>query len=210
MKRSKALSLILMGSMLGSSGCGTDRADEGMYTFTSIEECVTSAVFSEAECQDLARSALAEIPRFASAAECEELFGAGACASAPGAPAPVQTAGDPSAAPGAQNATGEYVRPHSGGMWMPMMMGFMAGRFMGAGGMMQGSQGLYRDPAAQPGARSFRTADGQSVQTGPGGRVNNPNPRMTQSMAHNAKPAQARAGAGARGGFGGGFGGSAS
>ena len=90
---------------------------------------------------------------------------------------------------------------------MPMMMGFMAGRFLGGGGMMQGSQGLYRDPAANPQqGRSFRTATGDTVKPGPGGRVANPSPRITQSMQHNARPVMSRSGSGARGGF---FGGGA-
>ncbi|MDL2290497.1 DUF1190 domain-containing protein [Desulfovibrio sp. OttesenSCG-928-F20] len=207
MKRSKALSLVLMGSMtLGTSGCGTDRADEGMYTFTSLDECVNSALFSEAECRDLALNAIAQTPRFSSQADCEAQFGVGACG-ASGAGAPPAVPGDPSAAPGQDQAGAQQVQPHSGGMWMPMMMGFMAGRFMGGGGLMQGSQGLYRDPAASPGTgRSFRTAGGENVKADAKGRVSNPSPRMTQSMSHNAKPASGRSGFGSRGGFSGGSG----
>lgn len=199
MKRSKALSLILMGSLtVGTAGCGTDRADEGMYTFTSLDECYSSAIFTEEECRDLARSALAETPRFSSREECEAQFGEGACQE----PAQKTASGD-----------GTVVQQHSGGMWMPMMMGFMAGRFLGGGGMMQGSQGLYRDPAAtQQQGKSFRTAGGETVKPGPGGKVPNPTPRMTQSMSHTAKPVMSRTGAGARGGFSGGssYGGGAS
>lgn len=196
MKRSKTLSLILMGSLtLGTAGCGTERAEEGTYTFTSMDECVTSAIFSEAECRELAANALAQTPRFNSLAECEAQFGEGAC-------------NNPQAASGQE---GTVVQQHSGGMWMPMMMGFMAGRFMGGGGMMRGSQGLYRDPGANPQqGRSFRTATGDTVKPGPGGRVANPTPRMTQSMSHNAKPAMSRSGTGARGGFFGAPGGAAS
>ncbi|MCL1940230.1 MAG: DUF1190 domain-containing protein [Desulfovibrionaceae bacterium] len=195
MKRSKALSLILMGSLsVGSAGCGTDRADEGMYTFTSLDECYTSAIFSEDECRDLARSALAETPRFSSLEECESRFGEGACKGAP-----------------MNTADGTMVQERSGGMWMPMMMGFMAGRFMSGGGMMQGSQGLYRDPAGNPQqGRSFRMAGGETVRPGPGGRVANPTPGMTQAMSHQAKPVMGRGASGARGGFFGGSGGAAS
>ncbi|MDR0338776.1 MAG: DUF1190 domain-containing protein [Desulfovibrio sp.] len=200
MKRSKALSLLLMGSMTAASaGCGTDRADEGMYTFTSLNECVTSAVFTEAECRELAMNALAETPRFSSREECEARFGVGVCDGAP-ATVPGQV-GD---------GDGAQVQQHSGGMWMPMMMGFMAGRFLGGGGMMQGSQGLYRDPAGQQGqqGRSFRTAGGETVRADATGRVTNLSQRMTQSMGHNAKPVMGRSGSGARGGgFAGGGGG---
>lgn len=201
MKRSKALSLILMGTLaVGTAGCGTDKADETMYSFTSLDECVTSAIFSEAECKDLARNALAQTPKFASLAECEAQFGAGACSSPSAQPGQ-------EGQPGAGAGQGTQVQQHSGGFWMPMMMGFMAGRFMGGGGLMQGSQGLYRDPGAGSqtgGDRSFRTATGDTVKADPKGRVTNPSPRMTQSMSHNAKPAMSRAGGASRGGFSGG------
>jgi uncharacterized protein YgiB involved in biofilm formation len=175
-----------------------------MYTFTSLNECITSAIFSEAECADLAKSALAQTPRFASKEECEARFGAGACEGI-GAAVSAVTGQQPS-------SNGTTVR--HGSSWMPLMMGFMAGRFLGGGGMMQGSQGLYRDPAAQPGqdARSYRTAGGEQVRADSKGRVSNPSPRLTQSMQHNAKPAMGRSGSGSRGGFSGGssYGGGAS
>lgn len=180
-----------MGTMaLGGTGCSSENAEEGMYTFTSLEECNTSGIFDEAECKDLARQALAQSPRFSSQEECEAQFGAGACQGM-----------------GGQQSPGSEVRPQTGSYWMPMMMGFMAGRFLGGGGgMMRGSQGLYRDPAATPqqGGRNFRTATGDSVKADGKGRVTNPSPRLTQSMQHNAKPAMGRAGSGARGGFSGG------
>lgn len=196
MKRSKTISLFLMGSLaLGGAGCGSEKAEEGTYSFSSLDECYTSAIFSEAECRELAANALAQTPRFTSLEECEARFGVGACA-------------EPDAQTGQD---GTAVQRHSGGMWMPMMMGFMAGRFLGGGGMMQGSQGLYRDPAANPQqGRSFRTATGDTIKPGPGGKVANPSPRLTQSMQHNAKPVMGRSGSGARGGFFGGTGGAAS
>ena len=197
MKRSRSIPLILMGSLvLGSSGCGSDNADEAMYTFTNINECVTSGLFSEAECAEFAKSALAQSPRFSSKEECERTFGADACVDAPGQSAV------------AASSNGTTVGPHSGSSWMPMMMGFMAGRFMSGGAMMQGSQGLYRDSAqTQPGARTFRTAGGETIRPDAAGRVANPSPKITQSMSHNAKPAMSRSGGGSRGGFFGGAGG---
>ncbi len=186
-----------MGSLvLGSSGCGSDSADEAMYTFTNINECVTSGLFSEAECAEFAKSALAQSPRFSSKEECERAFGADACVDAPGQSAV------------AASSNGTTVRPHSGSSWMPMMMGFMAGRFLSGGAMMQGSQGLYRDSAqTRQGARTFRTAGGETIRPDAAGRVPNPSSKITQSMSHNAKPAVGRAGGGSRGGFFGGAGG---
>lgn len=192
MKRSKSLSLLLMGSLaFGGSGCGAEKAEESMYTFTSLEECSASGLFSESECRELAKTALADAPRFSSREECESQFGEGVCSGAP--------QGSETAATGQDGGT--EVRPHSGSYWMPMMMGFMAGRFLGGGGMMQGSQGLYRDPGAQPGQRSFRTSTGDTVRPDARGRIANPSPRLTQSMTHNAKPVSGRSGTGTRGGF---------
>lgn len=209
MKRSQSISLVLMGALaLGPAGCGSEKFDESYTTFTSVDECVTSGLFTEAECKDFLRSAVAETPRFSSKEECEAKFGEGVCET----PAPVQEQA-------AQSGEGTAaVAPHTGSMWMPMMMGFMAGRFMGAGGPMQGGQGLYGRPGAQPGAggpsgaRTFRTATGATVSSDARGRVANPSPALKQSLSHNAKPAMARGMGGARGGFSGGssFGGGAS
>lgn len=201
MKRSKAISLILMGSLtLGASGCGSDRVDESMYTFTSLDECNTSGLFSDAECRELAKSALASRPRFSSLEECEAEFGEGVCQSAAGT------------TPGKNTASaqeGSNVSQSSRSSWMPMMMGFMAGRFLSGGSTMQGSQPLFRDSRSDPqqGSRAFRTAGGDSVRSDMKGKVSNPSPRLSQSLTHNAKPTVGRAGSGKSGGFSGGKGG---
>ena len=193
MKRSRSLSLVLMGT-LALGACGSENVDQNMYTFTSVGECTASGLFSEAECLDLAKSALAQAPRFSSREDCERQFGADACMGDP-----VQSAAVPA-------VNGTQIQRHSGSSWMPMMMGFMAGRFMGGGGMMQGSQGLYKNPGQTGGeGRSFRTAGGETVRPDAKGRVGNPSPQLKQSMTHNAKPSMSRAGSGSRGGF---FGGS--
>ena len=197
-KRSKSISLLLMGT-LTLGGCGSDRAeiDESFTTFTSLEQCISSGLFSDAECRDFARTALIETPRFSSQAECEGTFGAGNCQSP-----------DAETGPVAADATNGTIQRHSGSSWMPMMMGFMAGRYMGQSGPMQGSQGLYRDAAAKPasgGTQSFRTATGDTVTSDAKGRVSNPSPALRQSVSHNAKPMMTRSGGGSKGGF---FGGS--
>lgn len=202
MKRSRSLSLILMGSLtLGAAGCGGgDRADEGMHAFADVGECVDSGLFSQQECSELYADALARAPRFASREECERAFG-DACAEA----SAQQASG------AAVRTNGTQVMPHSGSSWMPMMAGFMLGRFMGGGGMMQNSQGLYREPGRDPraagDARAFRTGTGEVVRTDAGGRVTNPSARVMQSLSHDAKPVMGRSGSGARGGFSGGIGG---
>lgn len=186
MKRSKSLTLLLMGSLsLGIAGCSQENTEEGMYTFTSLNECVSSGIFDEAQCKQFAAEAVAQSPRFSSREECEAKFGADACV-------------NPAA------SAGSAVQPGSGSFWMPMLAGFMAGRFLGGGGLMQGAQGLYRNPGATPQAPSFRTAGGEVVKTGANGRVLNPSPRLTQSLQHRAKPVIGRSGTVSRGGFSGG------
>ncbi len=223
MKRSKALSLILMGSItLGGTGCGSDKVEEQFVTFTSLQECVKSGLFEERECRDMATDALAQTPRFSTKEECEQKFGSGACegpadaAALAEGPADAAALAEAPAGAGAatQASSNGTVQRGSGSMWMPMMMGFMAGRFMGAGGPMQGSQGLYGQPQNGPdGGRTFRTATGASVSSDSRGRVANPSPSVKQSVGHNAKPMMSRGGgASSRGGFSGGssFGGGAS
>lgn len=176
MKRSKSLSLLLMGTLAaGTSGCSRAQDEESLHAFGSVSECTSSGLFTESECMDMERSALEESPKFTSLEQCEAEYGAGACSSQQ-----------------------SYV--HGGGVWMPMMMGFMAGRMMGNAGMMRGSQGLYKDTAAS-GTNSFRTAGGDSVRADAKGRVTNPSPSLKQSVSHNAKPAAVRSGSGSKGGF---------
>lgn len=176
MKRSKSLSLFLMGSLaVGASGCSKAQDEESIHAFTSVQECATSGLFTEAECIDMERAAREESPTFANLEECEAQYGAGSCSSSASS-------------------------VHGGGIWMPMMMGFMAGRMMGNVGMMRGSQGLYRDTAAA-GSNAYRTAGGDSVRPDAKGRVTNPSPRLKQSLGHNAKPAAVRSGSGSKGGF---------
>jgi len=194
MKRSRSLSLLLMGSVL-MVGCSEQQTPEQevFSTFTTVQECVTSGLFEENECREMALSAIAQNPKFNSLAECEQQFGQGQCQQ------PEQNA---------QVAKGEtVVQPHSGGMWMPMMMGFMAGRMMGGGGFMQGAQPLFRDPGATTaaGERNFRTAGGERVRADASGRVSSPTPTMRQNLGHVAKPAAPRASKASSGGF---FGGS--
>lgn len=182
MKRSRHLTLILMGSLsLAGLGCSSEPAEEeGMHAFTSVNECVASGLFDEAQCQQLALEAVQQAPHFTSLEECEAKFGTDACVN------PAQRNGE------------------SGGFWMPMLAGFLAGRFLGGGGMMYGAQGLFRQPGAN-GQPVYRTASGDVIKTNAAGRVLNPASGVTQNMRRTAKPTVARKGAvRARGGFSGG------
>lgn len=193
MKRSKGISLVLMGSLsLAGTAYGAENAEEGVFTFSSVEECVAGKTFSESECNRFSKQAAARTPRFRSQEECEAKFGADACTQR--------------TSPALANQNGTVVQRHTGGFWMPVMTGFMAGRYLGSNGAMtQGVQGLYRDPSAdaQQGV-SYRTASGETVKPGPGGKVQNPSPKLVQSFQHTARPTLSRSGSGTTGGFAGG------
>lgn len=197
MKRSRSLSLVLMGSlMFGMQGCSENKQEESFSVFTSMSECVNSGIFSEEECRSFAVDAVKQSPRFATQQECEQQFGEGQCAA-------------PQVASGEGQSS---IQPHSGSMWMPMLMGFMAGRMLSGGNYYQSSQPLYRDTKAPAGEKSFRTAGGETVKPNAAGKVTNPSAKIRQSLSHNAKPATARTGVKSSGGFSGGskFGGSGS
>lgn len=191
MKRSHSLSLIIMGSLL-LPACGEEpkSAQEELFaTFTSVQECAASGLFSEKECRDLAIDAVAQSPRFVSQAECEETYGPGQCNYIKDLQAETVPSSE------------QKVQSNSGSMWMPMMMGYMAGRMLGGAGFMQGSQPLYKDPAAPAGTTSYRTAGGDVVRPDAKGRVTNPPAKIKQSLSHNAKPVMSRTGTAKRGGF---------
>lgn len=198
MKRSRSLSLLLMGSLLiGAQGCSNQPStpDEEVFrAFTSLSECTTSGLFTEAECKDFAITAIKEVPQFTSKEECEASFGSDMCNG------PV--AQNSPAANG--TVSGEStVQQGSGSMWHPMLMGFMAGRLLSGANVMQGSQPLYKDPNAQANTRSFRTAGGETVTPDAKGRVSKPGPLLKQSLQHVAKPAQGRSASSSKGGLGG-------
>lgn len=192
MKKSRYISMLLVGALLvGGSACSQqplDPKDEVFSTFTTIEECTTSGLFSPNECMELARNAIAQSPRFNSLEECEAQFGQGQCNNLPANPQE-----DPS--------QGQNVQQGSGSSWMPMMMGFMAGRMLGGGGFTQGAQPLYRDPGAPQGSRSFRTPTGDVVRPDASGRVTNPSPKLKQNLSQQSKPVMKRTAPKSRGGF---------
>ncbi len=199
-KTSKSLSLVLMGSLtVAMGGCASEDVTEEFRAYQSVDECVNEQIFSQQECRDMAIAAVRQNPLFADKAACESEFGAGNCG---------EQAGN---VPGQETAQGE----RSGSSWMPLLAGYMMGRYLGGGGMMQGAQPLYRQPQAAPtggaGARtsggfasSFRTLGGGAVQTDARGVVNNPPQSVRQGFAGTAKPYAGRTGAGSRGGFAGG------
>jgi uncharacterized protein YgiB involved in biofilm formation len=134
-KDSKSLSLLLMGSLtVALGGCGSDEPSEEFRTYSSIDECVNEKLFTPNECRELAIAAVKQNPKFSSVEECEKEFGAGQC----------QAYEDKSTA---ANESGQ-----TRSSWMPLIAGYMAGRYLGGGGMMQKrAQPLYPQPGQQPG-----------------------------------------------------------
>lgn len=157
MKRSKKAALVLMvpATTLMLAGCGEER-EQAAVVFATPTECAQSLVVSSAQCE--ADFAAAEAlhpqvaPKYVNQQECEADFGAGQCETAP------------------------YQTSSGGSVFMPMMMGFLAGQLMGGAGA--GAQNLQagnqRGIPSQPLYKSrddrstFRTATNQPVAKGIG------------------------------------------
>lgn len=116
MKKSKHLSLVLMGT-LALAGCGSG-SQENPQVFKDKMECVASGKFNEEQCAKMEADARAQTPQFASREECVKQFGESTCK---------------------QESTG------NGNFWMPMLMGFVAGQMLG-GTNTTPAQGLYQNP----------------------------------------------------------------
>lgn len=125
MKRSKKAALVLMVPVatLLLAGCGEER--EQAMVFTDPSECSAAALNSAAQCEADFASAQAlhpqVAPKYLNKEECETDFGAGQCETAP-----------------QQTAQG-------GSVFMPMMMGFLAGQMMNRGGAAGAN---FQQPAA--------------------------------------------------------------
>lgn len=127
MKRSAKACLLLMAA-LSAPSCGASKDDARPQAFASQEECV-AAGNEDAQCRQWQEAALKEQPKFASKEECERKFGAEACK---------QDGGQ----------AGALNQGHSGGFWMPAMLGFMAGHAL------SGGSGLFGNPARPDAAKT--------------------------------------------------------
>lgn len=114
MKRSKKAALVLMVPVaaLLLAGCGEER--EQAMVFSDPSECSAAGLNDTAQCNADYAAAQAlhpqVAPKYLNKEECETDFGAGQCETAP-----------------QQTAQG-------GSVFMPMMMGFLAGQMMNRGG----------------------------------------------------------------------------
>jgi len=155
MKRSKKAALVLMvpAATFLFTGCGEER--EQAMVYTDVKGCVQSSMSSAEQCQADFQTAAAlhpqVAPKYLSKDECETDFGAGKCETAP-----------------QQTTSG-------GSVFMPLMMGYMAGQMMSRGAGAQNLRGAERSNiATQPLYKSgddrstFRTATNAPVAKGIG------------------------------------------
>ena len=149
------------------------------YQFGSVENCIISGDFTEAECNERFNVAQTEharvAPRYQSRADCEAEHGAAACEP--------RTAASATEAAGTAGTT--ETASSGGGLWMPLMIGWMMGRSLGG------------PVPTQP---LYRSSQAGKAQTAGGARVD-----AKAGPVSVAKSAAARPSAGrvmARGGFG--------
>lgn len=121
MKRSRRISLVLMGTATIALAACDDTEQAGV--FSSVEECKASGIYTEEHCNsslDEAKKQHAKVaPKFSTLEDCEAEFGPGRCSSPHGSQAVQQGGG-------------------SGSFWMPLMMGYLVGKAL------NNSQPLYR------------------------------------------------------------------
>ncbi|MEO5373095.1 MAG: DUF1190 domain-containing protein [Alphaproteobacteria bacterium] len=132
MKRSNRLRLLLMGpATLALAACDEEPQQAGV--FSTVEECVESKTYTESFCRESLEEAKKQhpkvAPKFSSREECEAQYGPGRCDSPYGG----------SSAQSAQSASSG-----GGSVWMPLMMGFLAGKVLG------NSQPLYQGYQGYP------------------------------------------------------------
>jgi uncharacterized protein YgiB involved in biofilm formation len=134
--------LLLSVSVIALSGCEEAKVDTAI--FENLQQCIDNPAMTQKQCEQDYKAArdqhAAVAPKYSSKADCQADFGAGRCEQAP------------------------YRSSGGGSIFMPLMMGYMMGSFLG-GGRSMGSQPLYRS-AKSP--NTFRTADNRSVGSATG------------------------------------------
>ncbi len=163
-KRSGKVTLIAMGAGVSAIAVaalmqGEEKLDA--FQFATVDGCITSGEFTEAYCRAQFATAQTEharvAPRYQTLADCEAEHGPQACQQPP------QVSKSEAVQPGgnSDNQAPQHAST-GGGLWMPLMVGWMMGRAMGGP---VATQPLYT--GAKPG--TARTAAGASVdaKTGP-------------------------------------------
>ena len=139
MKRWNSISVVgLMGvSAIALTACEEPKVDAAI--FDNLQQCIDDRGIPSDQCEQSYREArtqhAAVAPKYSSELDCQADFGVGKCEQAP------------------------YRTSSGGSVFMPLMMGYMMGSFIGGRRTMM-SQPLYRS-ADNP--KSFRTADNRNV-----------------------------------------------
>jgi uncharacterized protein YgiB involved in biofilm formation len=168
MKRSKAVALSLMSvSAILLQSC--DEPEVEAQIFRDVKNCIETGELTEQMCMELHKDALADhlkdAPRYKTREECYAEFGPDQCE-------PRSTVG-------------------GGGIWMPLMMGFVASRMLDGVTGRNSSQPLYRT----------RTDPG-SMRTGGGAPVSGTYGAKTKLPEWAAQSSRSRTQTVSRGGFG--------
>ena len=149
MKRSKAVALSLMSaSAVLLQACDDPQIEAQVYR--DIKGCIDAGQLSEEECVDLHKAALAEHlrsgPKYRTKEECYADFGYEQC-----------------------EQPQQQVSGGSGGIWMPVLMGFLASRALdGITGGRRGSAPLYRssdDPNTLRTSRNYPVGSNYQTRT---------------------------------------------
>lgn len=187
MKRSRHVALTILGAAAFTlAGCQEEQVDAA--AFPDLQSCTNAAqdggLFSAQDCDAAFAEAAAlhveAAPRYDSLAVCEEQHGEGAC----GTEATATSGG-------------------SGGIFMPLMMGYLIGNMLGGRG---GASASANTSASQP---LYKTADGRytnaarssTFSTNSGAAKLNSS-QFARPTATVGKPPMSRATAASRGGFG--------
>ncbi len=139
MKRLNSISVGLMVSvsLIALTGCEEPKVDAAVYE--DLQQCKNDPLATPEQCEMSFKEASAQhasvAPKYSSQADCQADFGAGKCEQAP-----------------YQTSTG-------GSVFMPLMVGYMMGSFLGGRSSMI-SQPLYKS-AKSP--NTFRTSDNRSA-----------------------------------------------
>jgi uncharacterized protein YgiB involved in biofilm formation len=164
MKRSRRVALtgLMASTALALSACGEE--DIPVEAYATVEQCVTAGLFDRATCGEMIGQAMQvhqeAAPRYDSAQLCEEQFGPGQCTYQPVEMKP--------AVEGAAPAEGEQPAPApqqqaggGGGFFMPLFMGYMAGKMMGGGAGMPAAMQRNVGGTAYGVQPYYRTGDGR-------------------------------------------------
>lgn len=168
MKRSSKLALVSaagVAAVLAYTWSGTNSDPETESDiYTSVSDCISSGK-DQATCQARFGEALdtykTTAPRFVNLQDCEKDFGIGACTPAP----TTDTAQVASNNTGNAQTTNTATNSSGSNYFMPMMMGFMAGRMIQSASMGPQAAPLYGCAQGASGTSCYSSNSGRSYYT---------------------------------------------